>query len=158
MPSFSSLGASPFVSPVYSVAFEICCHRERADAFLRIPAAIPVELIADRRRVFHCRGSGAAARKRGSHRGGQGTCLRSIIIRRRCAPSPPRSVGWAKPTGPAGACHRAGQRPDPLGRPMIGSACPPWGVPGEHGAKNAPLLTLQFPQYDLNFEIALLGV
>src|SRR5467141_1948879 len=27
------------------------------------------------------------------------------------------AVGWAKPTGPAGACHRAGQRPDPLGRP-----------------------------------------
>src|SRR6516162_5359002 len=27
------------------------------------------------------------------------------------------SVGWAKPTGPAGACHRAGQRPGPGGRP-----------------------------------------
>src|SRR5262249_2592457 len=26
-------------------------------------------------------------------------------------------VGWAKPTGPAGACHRAGQRPDPVGPP-----------------------------------------
>src|SRR3984893_2863764 len=28
-----------------------------------------------------------------------------------------QTVGWAKPTGPAGACHRAGQRPDPVGRP-----------------------------------------
>jgi len=26
-------------------------------------------------------------------------------------------VGWAKLPGPAGACHRAGQRPDPVGRP-----------------------------------------
>ncbi len=28
-----------------------------------------------------------------------------------------RGVGWAKPTGPDGACHRAGQGPDPVGRP-----------------------------------------
>ena len=54
------------------------------------------------------------------------------------------SVGWAKPTGPAGACHRAGQRPGPVGRPddrlreptvgrnQVGTAqrtrlCPPCG-------------------------------
>src|SRR6202030_1286731 len=33
-------------------------------------------------------------------------------------------VGWAKPTGPAGACHRAGQRPDPVGRPDDGLRVP----------------------------------
>src|SRR5258708_39106331 len=27
------------------------------------------------------------------------------------------AVGRNKPPGPAGACHRAGQRPDPVGRP-----------------------------------------
>src|SRR6516162_9565445 len=53
-------------------------------------------------------------------------------------------VWWAKPTGPAGACHRAGQRLDPVGRPddrlreptvgrnQVGTAqrtrlCPPCG-------------------------------
>src|SRR6266853_2038059 len=50
------------------------------------------------------------------------------------------AVGWAKPTGPAGACHRAGQRPDPLGRPddrlrvpikgrgLVGTACTKVGL------------------------------
>src|SRR5882762_2592829 len=40
------------------------------------------------------------------------------------APGP--SVGWAKPTGPAGACHRAGQSRTRWAGPMTGSACPPY--------------------------------
>jgi len=30
---------------------------------------------------------------------------------------PFQSVGWAEPPRPAGACHRTGHKPDPLGRP-----------------------------------------
>src|SRR5260370_23574934 len=39
-------------------------------------------------------------------------------------------VGWAKPTGPAGACHRAGQR--------TGSACPPTMVGTARRARLCP--------------------
>jgi hypothetical protein len=55
-------------------------------------------------------------------------------------------VGWAKPTGPAGACHRAGQRPDPLGRPddrlrAPTAAEPPVGT--AHRSRACPTSALQ---------------
>jgi len=41
----------------------------------------------------------------------------SLALAERDQSSNVSSVGWVKPPGPAGACHWAGQRPDPVGRP-----------------------------------------
>src|SRR5262249_12614662 len=38
-----------------------------------------------------------------------------------------------RPTGPGGACHRAGQRPDPVGRPND-KLCPPYALPYDRNA------------------------
>src|SRR4051812_30170011 len=49
--------------------------------------------------------------------GGGGVSGGGLRILSPTVPAKQNALGWAKPTGPAGACHRAGQRPDPLGRP-----------------------------------------